>query len=76
MRVKTSVSLSEEALRVVDRIAGRGGNRSQVIEAAICAYARQRARSERDRRDVAILDANADDYAREMLDALEYQSAP
>jgi len=76
MRVKTSISISPEALRIVDRLAGKHGNRSQVIEAAIREYARQRVRSERDRRDVEILEANAEYYQREALDALEYQGLP
>ena len=76
MRVKTSVSLSREALRVVDRLAGKGGNRSQVIEKAVLAYARSRARTAREQRDVDILNANGDYFEREALDVLEYQVIP
>ena len=76
MRLKTSVTLSREALRAVDRIAGRGGNRSRVIELAIKEYALRRAREARDERDAEIIRANAAYYEREALDVLEYQARP
>jgi len=59
MRVKTSVSISREALRVVDRLAGKGRNRSRVIETAVLAYASSRARTAREKKDLEILLANA-----------------
>ena len=74
MKVKTSITLSKEALLAADRLAGRGGNRSQVIEAAILDFAARRERALRDVRDRAAIDRNADRLNREALDVLEYQS--
>ena len=74
MKVKTSITLSRAALRVADRLAGKGGNRSQVIEAAILDFAARRERSIRDARDRAAIDRHADRLNREALDVLDYQS--
>ena len=74
MKVKTSVTLSEELLEVVDERARRhGGNRSDFIETAVAAFIEQLARQERDARDLALINENADDLNREALDVLEYQ---
>lgn len=54
MKVKTSVSLSEELLRQLDEIVGEGGNRSQFIEAALKQRLREIRRAERNARDAAI----------------------
>ena len=59
MHVKTSITLTEETLRAVDRVAGRGANRSRVIEEAIVAWLAQRARNARNARDREILDRSA-----------------
>ena len=73
MKIKTSVTLSKSALAAVDRLAGRGGNRSRVIEAAVLAFAAARERAARDARDRARIDRVADELNREALDVLEYQ---
>jgi predicted transcriptional regulator len=74
MKVKTSITLSPEALRAVDLIAGPNGSRSQVIEAAILAFAARRDRMARDARDRAVIDERAEELNREALDVLEYQA--
>jgi metal-responsive CopG/Arc/MetJ family transcriptional regulator len=76
MKAKTSITLSENALRAVDRLAGRGGNRSAVIERAILEYVERRARQERDAKDRELLDRHADVLNRETADALEFQAEP
>ncbi len=76
MRLKTSITLPEELLRAVDRVAGRGSNRSRVIEEAIHVYLTQRARAARDARDLDILNRDADALNREVADALELQEEP
>jgi hypothetical protein len=55
-------------------LAGKGGNRSQVIEAAILDFAARRERALRDARDRALIDRNARRLNREALDVLDYQS--
>ncbi len=74
MRAKTSVSLSEELLREIGRVGGRGVNRSEFLEKAAwdrIAILKRRRREARDRR---ILDRNADALNAEALEVLEYQA--
>ncbi|MEK6608309.1 MAG: ribbon-helix-helix protein, CopG family [Myxococcota bacterium] len=73
MKVKTSITLSSDAVRAVDRIAGKTSNRSRVIEQAIRELAARRERDARDARDRAILDSSADALNAEMADVLLYQ---
>jgi len=76
MKVKTSITLSTAAVRALDRLAGRNGNRSAVAERAILAYAKQRAQAERNDKDRELLDAHADALNRELVDLLEFQVEP
>lgn len=73
MRVKTSITLSEKTLKVVDRLAGKTSNRSRIIEQAVEAYAAARARSARDARDLEVINRRADDLNREVAEALAFQ---
>ena len=76
MRCKTSITLSEEALRAIDRIAGSGSNRSRVIEEAVLEYVERRRRREREENDLRILNRAADELNREVEDVLGYQVEP
>jgi metal-responsive CopG/Arc/MetJ family transcriptional regulator len=70
MRVKTSITLPRELLARLDRV---DRNRSALLERAAEAYLRDLARQERDRRDIAIINRNAERLNREAADVLEYQ---
>lgn len=72
MRVKTSITLDEQVLRAVDRIAGKS-SRSRVIEQALRRFLLERSRAARDARDREILDRHADRLNAEMADVLSYQ---
>ena len=74
MKVKTSVTLSAETLREVDRLAGRRFSRSRVIEQAVREFIARRARARREARDLELLNSAADDLNREMEDVLGYQA--
>lgn len=74
MRVKTSVTLSKATLRALDQAAGKGSNRSRLIEEAVVDFLSRRARAERDAHDRAILDRVADELNREMQDVLADQA--
>ena len=75
MKVKTSITLSEDLVEAVDRRARQQDrNRSDFIETAIRVYIEQLARNERNARDLEILDRRADDLNREAADVLEYQA--
>lgn len=73
MRVKTSVTLPEGLLRRLDRL---GPNRSAVLEQAALTYLAQLERIARDRKDIEIINRNADRLNREANDTLEYQQVP
>jgi metal-responsive CopG/Arc/MetJ family transcriptional regulator len=70
VRVKTSVTLPQELLTRIDRV---DKNRSALIERAALAYLDHLARQERDRRDIEIINRNADRLNRESADVLGYQ---
>lgn len=74
MRLKTSITLAEETVRELDEVAGRGANRSRVIEEAVVEYLDRRRRERRDARDLEILDRNATALNREVGDVLSYQA--
>jgi predicted transcriptional regulator len=76
MKVKTSVTLSEETLRAVDKLAGKGGSRSRIIEQAILELVARRERARRDRRELELLNESADELSEEMADVLAYQVEP
>jgi metal-responsive CopG/Arc/MetJ family transcriptional regulator len=71
MKVKTSVTLSEELL---DAISAQERNRSEFLEAAAWAYLASQEREERYRRELALLNQYADQLNAEQSDALGYQA--
>jgi metal-responsive CopG/Arc/MetJ family transcriptional regulator len=74
MKEKTSITLSREVLKGVDRIAGSKQSRSAFIEAVLRRHLLEQARAQRDRRDLEILNRNAERLSREAEDALEHQA--
>jgi metal-responsive CopG/Arc/MetJ family transcriptional regulator len=74
MKVKTSITLSEELLKVLDKRARQHHkNRSDFIEAAVWAFVRQLARNEQNARDLEILNRRADFLNEEAADVLSHQ---
>ncbi|MFH1117952.1 MAG: ribbon-helix-helix protein, CopG family [Pseudomonadota bacterium] len=73
MKIKTSVTLSEDVLRDLDRPADKHRDRSELIEVALREYLAGRAREIRDAKDLDILNKNAEDLNREAEDVLSYQ---
>jgi metal-responsive CopG/Arc/MetJ family transcriptional regulator len=71
---KTSITLSREVLSGIDRMAGSKQSRSAFIESVLAEHLRARARAERDKRDLEIINRNAEKLNREALDVLEYQA--
>ena len=74
MKEKTSITLSKEVLSGIDRLSGSKQSRSAFIESVLTEHLRARARAERDARDVAIINRNAEELNREALDVLEYEA--
>jgi metal-responsive CopG/Arc/MetJ family transcriptional regulator len=73
MKVKTSITLSEELLAQVDRLLGKRGSRSALLEQALLEFLANRKRRERDAQDLELLNAHESELNREALDVLEYQ---
>lgn len=73
MKVKTSITLSEELVHEIDAYCDRFKNRSLFLETAARYYIKQLRRAEQDARDVEIINQWADDLNEEVLEALEYQ---
>ena len=74
MKVKTSITLSEDLLESIDeraRLADK--NRSDFIEAAVRAFIKQQERDEINARDLAIINDLADELNEEAADVLAYQ---
>jgi metal-responsive CopG/Arc/MetJ family transcriptional regulator len=73
MKQKTSITLSADLLKAIDRLTGKSGNRSALIEKVLRDFVAAHARRERDERDRRIIDAAADRLNEEAADALGYQ---
>ena len=73
MRVKTSITLPEDLLNRLDRV---DKNRSALLERAALAWLAHLERQVRDRKDIEIIDRNADRLNREAMDVLGYQQVP
>jgi metal-responsive CopG/Arc/MetJ family transcriptional regulator len=74
MKVKTSISLSENLLTTIDQFADEYKNRSTFLETAAWAFIESMKRAERDRRDMEIIDQRADALNAEAMDVLGYQA--
>jgi metal-responsive CopG/Arc/MetJ family transcriptional regulator len=74
MKVKTSITLSEELLAVVDKRAKQHKkNRSDFIESAVWGFIEQLVRREQNARDLEIINRRADSLNREAKEVLAYQ---
>ena len=74
MKVKTSITLSEDLLEELDRVAGPE-SRSSLIERIVRSHLVRLAREQRDARDRRLLDEHAEALNREALDVLKYQAS-
>jgi metal-responsive CopG/Arc/MetJ family transcriptional regulator len=72
MKVKTSITLSEDLLKAIDQRAG-DKNRSEFVETALRAFITQVNRNEQNARDVQIINQRADYLNQEAADVLAYQ---
>lgn len=72
MKVKTSVTLSEDLLKAIDARAGPK-NRSEFIETALWSLIAQELRDEQNARDIQIINERAESLNQEAGDVLDYQ---
>ena len=74
MKQKTSLTLSREVLRGIDRMAGKKHSRSAVVENVLAEYLRTKARAHIEARDLDALNRAADELAPEIKDVLRDQA--
>ena len=73
MKIKTSVTLSEELLHQMDAFLGQYGTRSALIEQAVRDFLATAAQHARDTQDLTILNRRAEALNAEAEDVLAYQ---
>jgi metal-responsive CopG/Arc/MetJ family transcriptional regulator len=74
MKVKTSLSLSEDLIARIDKLAGSKVSRSSYIEQILRDFVDGRAQARRDAREVAAINRHAGQLNTEMSDALSFQA--
>jgi metal-responsive CopG/Arc/MetJ family transcriptional regulator len=74
MKQKTSITLSSDILKEVDRIAGRNTSRSEFIENVLREYFKMKVREAINARDLALINAHVDYLTRESQELDEYQA--
>ena len=74
MKSKTSLTLSEDLLKSLDRMAGPKVSRSAFIESILRDFVEQRAQRRRLAREVAAINQHAAKLNAEMSDALAFQA--
>lgn len=73
MKVKTSITLSEDIARQIDRATRKGESRSETIERFLREGLEKRKRAEADRRELAAINEHAEELNAEAEDVLTYQ---
>ena len=73
MKIKTSITLSEELIQSIDELFGGRKNRLEFIEKAVRDYVERQTQRRRDLKDLDILNKKADKLNREAEDVLHYQ---
>jgi metal-responsive CopG/Arc/MetJ family transcriptional regulator len=74
MKIKTSLSLSEELVARLDRLAGPNVSRSAFVEQILREFVEGRAQARRDAREAAAINRHAEQLNAEMADALSFQA--
>mgnify|MGYP000917534109 FL=1 len=73
MKIKTSITLSEELLSTIDNLVDTAQNRSQFLETAAWEYIAKLRRARLNQRDLEIIEERADYLNGEIADVLAYQ---
>ena len=73
MKIKTSITLSNEVLKAIDMYIGEYRSRSEFIETATRKFIAQLARKEAERRDLELINRHSDSLNAEAEDVLTYQ---
>jgi len=73
MRIKTSITLSKDVLKAVDKFSRSYRSRSEFVEIALRAFIAQTIRNQQGARDLDIINRRADALNSEAKDVLAYQ---
>ena len=73
MRIKTSVTLSKDVLKAVDKLSRSYKSRSEFIELALRAFIAQTTRYQQNAKDLEIINRRATALNSEAQDVLDYQ---
>lgn len=73
MKIKTSITLSNEVLKAIDLYIGEYRSRSEFIETAARKFIAQLARKEAERKDLELINRHSDSLNAEAEDVLTYQ---
>jgi metal-responsive CopG/Arc/MetJ family transcriptional regulator len=73
MKVKTSITISDDVLKAVDKLSGPNANRSEFIESAVRRFVEHLRRERRNAKDLEIINRRSKRLNREASDVLEYQ---
>jgi metal-responsive CopG/Arc/MetJ family transcriptional regulator len=77
MKAKTSLTISEDLIKAIDRLAGSKVSRSAFVENILRDFVEGHAQARRDAREIAAINRHAAELNLEMADALSFQaSAP
>ncbi len=76
MKLKTSLTLSEDLIAALDRLAGPNVSRSSFVETILRDYIEERAQVRRMARETAAINRHAANLNAEMNDALSFQAGP
>jgi metal-responsive CopG/Arc/MetJ family transcriptional regulator len=74
MKAKTSLTLSEDLVASIDKLAGPNVSRSAYIEQILREFVNRRAQARKDARDAAAINRHAAQLNVEMSDALSFQA--
>ena len=74
MKIKISISISEDLIRAIEPFTELYGSRSSLIEQAIREFIAAKTREKRDANDLIILNERACVLNKEAIDVLHYQT--
>jgi len=76
MKIKTSITLSDDLIQAIDGYTREYHTRSEFIEEAVRVFIKQLIRKQQDTRDLKIINNRADYLNKEALDVLTFQGDP
>ncbi len=75
MKAKTSLTISEDLIKSIDKLAGSKVSRSAFVENILRDFVEGHAKARRDARETAAINRHAAELNAEMVDALSFQAS-